>query len=317
MQFISINLFNRTFNINLYKFHAVLLSLSFLLIFLSFMTSQAAQTSLDNKDIRSNALGLLYGVFTFTNLVSAYIVNLIGMKWCLFLGGLTYALYVASNISFAVWSIYTVSIIIGLGAAIIWCSQGGYITKLSQTYDKINQLVIGSSLGMFNGLFWSVFQINQVLGNGLVAYLHYIDISGEYIYAILSCICLSGCILLLFLKNLEIISENESKDAAKPVNIFDTILLWGDYKLIFLSPLFILSGLTNTFMFGDFPTLVVNSTTKFSVLAVLGASDALFSYLLGRFSDTFGRYKIILLGFVSFGFVFIMFLFNETYSVAF
>ena len=62
--------------------------------------------------------------------------------------------------------------------------------------------------------------------------------------------------------------------------------------------------------FGDFPPLILDATTKFAVLAVLGTSDAFFSFFLGRVSDHLGRFRVIMIGYVSFGVVLSFFMLN-------
>ena len=47
------------------------------------------------------------------------------------------------------WSYYVVSILVGIGAAIIWTAQGVYLTKNS------DDLTISRN----SGIFWALFQV--------------------------------------------------------------------------------------------------------------------------------------------------------------
>lgn len=216
-----------------------------------------------------------------------------------------YTAYAAANIYFEAALLYSASVLIGIGAAILWCAQGGYITRLSQIHEKLNQLGEGSSLGSFNGMFWSFFQASQILGSALVALLHWQCIEEFAICTILTAISLSGCLLFVWLQNPDEIVADDVKPVTVPVKLSDSLYQWADGKLVFLFPLFMLSGLTTAFMFGDFPPLIVDPTRKFAVLTILGVSDLFFSYLLGRLSDSVGRFRILLIGFCAFGCVFL------------
>jgi hypothetical protein len=49
----------------------------------------------------------------------------------------------------------------GLGNALLWCTQGAYLSKCSDT----------TNAGIFNGLFWTMFMSSQILGNCLGAFV--------------------------------------------------------------------------------------------------------------------------------------------------
>ena len=231
-------------------YHQVLLlGAAFCLVFIAFSAAQSAQTSSSNADVRANALGVLYACFTLVNLVVAYFVSRIGLKSAICFASVTYAVYVASNIQFSIPLIYFASVLLGCGAAFLWCAQGAYVTRFSQIHEKCNQLPESSSLGAFTGSFFSVYQLNQALGNGLVAFLHFMDMNESSIYTILTCVCISGCLLFLFLKTP--VMDNSFAVIVSPnrVSIFDTISLWKDYKMLMIMPMFLTSGLTYNFMY--------------------------------------------------------------------
>ena len=67
----------------------------------------------------------------------------------LFISRLIFSLYVLSFIYPMTWSYYIVSILIGVGAAIIWTAQGVYLTNNS---DNI-------TISRNSGIFWALFQV--------------------------------------------------------------------------------------------------------------------------------------------------------------
>ena len=151
--------------------NALHLSCSFCLIFLAFSVAQNSQTSLD-PEVGAIGLGILYTVFTLSNTFSAFVVQLVSVRLALFLGALTYALYVAANIYTIPTLLYASSAVIGLGAAILWTAQGGFIAACAGQHEEENGLAAHSTMGMFNGIFFSIFQVNQFVGNLLAALLY-------------------------------------------------------------------------------------------------------------------------------------------------
>jgi len=82
------------------KRNATHMGVSFLFVFMAFSVSQNFQTSSDHKKQGANALGILYGCFTFFNFACSFVVQKLGPKVCLFGGACTYALFVAANIHY-------------------------------------------------------------------------------------------------------------------------------------------------------------------------------------------------------------------------
>eukprot|EP00455_Lapot_gusevi_P000148 TRINITY_DN10061_c0_g1_i6.p1 TRINITY_DN10061_c0_g1~~TRINITY_DN10061_c0_g1_i6.p1 ORF type:complete len:250 (-),score=77.18 TRINITY_DN10061_c0_g1_i6:52-771(-) len=91
------------------------------------------------------------------------------------------------------------------------------------------------------------------------------------------------------------------QEVAPKVGLMDTVRMWKVPAMALLFPAFIFSGISQAFMYGDFPPLIKSNSEKFAVLAVMGASDALGSFLLGRLSDSIGRLPTFGLGSLSFG----------------
>ena len=63
-----------------------------------------------------------------------------------------FSLYVLSYISPMTWSYYVVSILVGIGAAVIWTAQGVYLANNS---DDV-------TISRNSGIFWALFQVRFV-----------------------------------------------------------------------------------------------------------------------------------------------------------
>ncbi|CAF5200940.1 unnamed protein product, partial [Rotaria magnacalcarata] len=142
------------------------LSISFFLIFTSYSVAQTFQTSSDYAKSGAFAIGIIYLLFCVSNMgLSAYIIRSLGVRLTLILSSLTYALFVACNIRYNIWSLYICAFLLGFGAALLWTAQGVYVTISTNKHEQINNLVSSSTRGFMNGVFFGVFQLNQIVGN--------------------------------------------------------------------------------------------------------------------------------------------------------
>ena len=180
--------------------NALHLSCSFCLVFLAFSVAQNSQTSL-NPEVGAIGLGILYTVFTLSNTFSAFLVSALTVRLALFLGALCYALYVAANIATVPPLLYASSAVIGLGAAVLWTAQGGFIAACAGQHEEENALPAHSTMGQFNGIFFSIFQVNQFVGNLLAALQYTYQASQSSVFAVMTVICGCGVATLLLLPN--------------------------------------------------------------------------------------------------------------------
>uniref|UniRef100_A0AAX7TVE9 Major facilitator superfamily domain containing 11 n=1 Tax=Astatotilapia calliptera TaxID=8154 RepID=A0AAX7TVE9_ASTCA len=136
-------------------FNVVILGVGFLFIFTAFTTcgnvEQTVVKSLGNSTFTGSgyhSLGIIYGVFSFSNLLAPMIVTVIGPKFTMFLSGLLYSGYIAMFIVPSTWSFYLTSVLIGIGAAMLWTAQGQFLVENSEA----------STINRNTGMFWALLQ---------------------------------------------------------------------------------------------------------------------------------------------------------------
>ncbi|XP_035262166.1 UNC93-like protein MFSD11 isoform X4 [Anguilla anguilla] len=95
-----------------------------------------------------HSLGIIYGVFSASNLLAPTVVAIIGPRSTLILSGVIYSCYIAVFISPTTWSLYFTSVLIGIGAAMLWTAQGNYLVQNSSV----------STINRNAGVFWSLLQ---------------------------------------------------------------------------------------------------------------------------------------------------------------
>ncbi|CAB1435995.1 unnamed protein product, partial [Pleuronectes platessa] len=136
-------------------FNVVILGVGFLFIFTAFTTcgniEQTVVKSLENGTFTGSgyhSLGIIYGIFSFSNLLAPAVVTVLGPKISMFISGLLYSGYIAVFIIPSTWSFYFTSVLIGIGAALLWTAQGHFLVENSEA----------STINRNTGMFWALLQ---------------------------------------------------------------------------------------------------------------------------------------------------------------
>ncbi|KAJ2377877.1 hypothetical protein H4S02_007522, partial [Coemansia sp. RSA 2611] len=117
-----------------------------------------------DRTTSNNANTGVYCTFIIFGVLGGAIVNLLGIRWTIFVSGLTYALYSSSYISYNHTSSGTFTIatgpILGIGAGILWSAQG----MVMMSYP------VESQKGKYISIFWVIFNLGGVIG-GIVPFV--------------------------------------------------------------------------------------------------------------------------------------------------
>ncbi|CAF4254606.1 unnamed protein product, partial [Rotaria sp. Silwood2] len=204
---------------------------------------------------------ILYACFAITNIFAPTIVSMLRPAVAMFLGGITYFLYVLSFIYPMTWSYYVVSILVGIGAAVLWAAQGVYLTNNS------NDLTTSRN----SGIFWALFQVSLLAGNVYI----YISLKTEMIdsatriplFVVFSVVSAVGLVLFALIiwrsyveKNRDTLIRNVEEKRNTLVDIVQTLkiavkLLKTRNMLLLLIP-FAYSGFSTTFFQGVYATCI-------------------------------------------------------------
>lgn len=144
----------------------VYLSVCFLFTFTSYTGAQSIMSSLIPGNLGFWSLGCVYIAYTVGSLlISTSVVIALTPKWAMLLASVFYGAFVAANIKPMWGPLITMSVLAGLGASIIWASQGAYITAAAICHAKALGKPPRSSIGLMNGIFFCVFSLSVVIGN--------------------------------------------------------------------------------------------------------------------------------------------------------
>ena len=188
-----------------------ILSLGFLFLFIAFNSA----ANISGQALKNNGfeglgfytMATLYLVFAFCSFFSSFLVNKLGAKASLFLGGFCYSFWILCflppafypdhkdspsfifNRTFIeVLSLFSAAVN-GFGAGVLWVAQGKYVGECANDTNK----------GFFFGYFWAFFMASQVLGN-LIAALILGPLSQSTYYIVMTIAAFSGTSIFLFLR---------------------------------------------------------------------------------------------------------------------
>ncbi|XP_028842835.1 UNC93-like protein MFSD11 isoform X2 [Denticeps clupeoides] len=204
------------------------------------------------------------------------------------ISGILYSGYIAVFINPSSWSFYLTSLLIGLGAAMLWTAQGHLLVENSDV----------STINRNTGIFWAFLQCSMLFGN-LYIYLAWTgkteitDANRRILFIALLVISVLGTLSFLTLRRAwqreEALTEEEGQALlsarvryTQRVNAavneakaeFRTILqLLGTKTILLLSSCMAYSGLELSFYSGVFGTCI-GATTQFgdSALGLIGLS---------------------------------------------
>ncbi|XP_054596117.2 UNC93-like protein MFSD11 isoform X1 [Nothobranchius furzeri] len=311
-------------------YNVVILGVGFLLIFTAFTTcgnvEQTVLKGLNNSTFSGSgyhSLGIIYGVFSFSNLLAPTVVTVIGAKLTMFLSGLLYSGYIAVFIIPSTWSFYLTSALIGIGAALLWTAQGHFLVENSEA----------STINRNTGMFWALLQCSMLFGN-LYVYLDWngkaeiSDSSRRNIFLFLLVASILGTLSFLVLRTShreeEMISEEEGQSLLSTRSMyknraeaalqdtksdFKTILqLLKSKTIMLLSPCMAYSGLELSFYSGVYGTCI-GATAQFGEAAkgligisgiVVGIGEIVGGGLFGLLcrNSRFRRTSVVFLGMV-------------------
>ncbi|KAM3598905.1 uncharacterized protein V6R79_024039 [Siganus canaliculatus] len=311
----------------------VILGFGFMFIFTAFQTcGNIAQTvirSYNSTDFHGSgytSMAIIYGVFSASNLVAPSVVAVIGPHLSMFFSGLLYSGYIAMFIHPFTWSFYTASVLVGIGAAVLWTAQG-------------NVLVINSTdntIGRNSGIFWALLQFSLFFGNLYIycawhGHVHITDKDRQTVFISLTVISLVGCFLFFLIRKPEpeaapaeatepllLADSAESSTASQPgsglcAQALDAFVkackLFVTKEMLLLSTAIGYTGLELTFYSGVYGTCI-GAMTQFghdakSLIGIsgvfIGIGEILGGGVFGMLNKCrqFGRNPVVLLGLVT------------------
>ncbi|XP_029944844.1 UNC93-like protein MFSD11 [Salarias fasciatus] len=311
----------------------IILGFGFMFMFTAFQTcgniEQTVIKSFNSTEFHGSgytSMAIIYGVFSASNLIAPSVVTLIGPQFSMFFSGLLYSGYIAMFIYPYTWTFYTASVLVGIGAAVLWTAQG-------------NVLAINSSdrtIGRNSGIFWALLQFSLFFGNLYIycawhGHDHITDKDRRTVFISLTVISLVGCFLFFLIRKpepppasssevteslLPTESLENSSDSSDPLSLCSQAVdafvqackMFTTREMLLLSVSIAYTGLELTFYSGVYGTSI-GAMTRFgkdakSLIGIsgicIGVGEILGGGVFGLLnkSSRFGRNPVVLLGLI-------------------
>lgn len=295
-------------------FNVLSLGVGFMLVFTAFQTmGNVEKTVLDSikKDTPGytgdgyKSLSLIYIVFAICNWLAPSVISVLGPRLSMVVGALMYAFFIFSFLFPMTWLLYFASVLIGMGAAVIWTGQGNYLTLNSDS----------TTITRNSGAFWALLQCSLFFGNMFV----YFAFQGKdvidkdtrtLVFTVLTVVCCLGVVVLILLRPaVRADGELVAKDVNGPLHALkSSAALFITRDMFLLNICFVYTGLELSFFSGVYsPSIGFTQQLGSNIKQLVGLSGILigFGEVLGGFLFTivgsktvvYGRTPIILLGF--------------------
>ncbi|MFH1822959.1 MAG: MFS transporter [Patescibacteria group bacterium] len=259
----------------------IVMTFGFFLLFLAFNAAQAhVAIFFQNPRKGIFSLFLIYLFFTLFNPFAAALVSKWGARNSLFLGGLTYTVYMFTFATDTLSLVYIASILLGCGAALLWTAQESYLMRLSEANVR------GRNAGFFE-MIWALSAIGTFI---------FSLFTNSYNLKTLFVVCAIFAFLALIpftaLKDTKQVTKNQARLIKK------TLFSLTAYKIAIIS---LAMGFCIGLVIGPLPVLIKNSLGQEWVGKLL-SFYFLFSFFIalsiGKSSDVRGRTWYIILAYV-------------------
>uniref|UniRef100_A0A671PVK5 UNC93-like protein MFSD11 n=1 Tax=Sinocyclocheilus anshuiensis TaxID=1608454 RepID=A0A671PVK5_9TELE len=180
----------------------IILGLGFMVMFTAFGTcgniEQTVIKSFNSTEFHGSgytSMAIIYAVFSASNLIAPSVIAVIGPQLSLFFSGLVYSGYIAVFIHPYTSSFYTLSVLLGIAAAVLWTAQGNLLTINSKD----------STIGRNSGIFWALMQFSLFFGNLYIYFAwrgksHITDKDRQTVFISLTVISLVGNFLFFLIQ---------------------------------------------------------------------------------------------------------------------
>ncbi|CAF1117677.1 unnamed protein product [Adineta steineri] len=130
------------------------------------------QSSLNAKgNVGMNSMAIIYAFLIFSSaLLPNLMMSIFGMKWTIVIGQFGYLAFIAANLKPVPALMYPASVLVGLGGAVLWTSEGAYVTQIGMLHAESKGKKPETGVTQFFGIFFACFQTSQIWGN-LISYL--------------------------------------------------------------------------------------------------------------------------------------------------
>lgn len=183
------------------RFNILMVSSAFLVLFSSYNALQNIATSLFPNGLGNQSLSVLYGTCAASVFFAPPIVHLLNSRYTMILAGSFYVVYMLSLIVIIPEVVLALSTVIGVGDILLWTAVGVFISQNSTRAEY----------GYNSGLFWSIFQLCNIIGNVAIYFVLSNVPANAQVYIGFSSVAAIGTGMLCFLRAPEANNEEDEE----------------------------------------------------------------------------------------------------------
>jgi MFS family permease len=186
--------------------------------------------------------------------------------------------------------VYICSVLIGIGAAILWVAQGAFITRCSDDDTR----------GRNSGVFWAIFQVSGVVGNLAAYFILQNETNVAWLFAIFLVVGVAGVVILLFLQEVPSVAPPTLRKSLLELLLESLRMMVFDKDMLLLLPVMFFTGFELSFYSGTFPKLIIPTKDVGLVMTSFGAAEVICGLLVGKLSDHVSRKIIVMFACVAY-----------------
>ncbi|XP_063825730.1 UNC93-like protein [Ostrinia nubilalis] len=147
--------------------NVVVISIAFMVQFTAYSGAANLQSSINAEaGLGTASLAAVYAGLIFSNIfLPVLVIKWVGTKWAISLSFIAYMPYIAAQLYPRFWTLIPAGLMVGFGGGPLWCAKCTYLSVVSEAQSKISNISADVLLTRFFGLFFMIFQMNQVWGN--------------------------------------------------------------------------------------------------------------------------------------------------------
>ena len=209
--------------------------------------------------------------------ISPFLAMAIGVKWSIYVGALTYFIWMAIfNLKSSI-IILLVSVINGIGSAIMRSQQSVWITSLP----------IKDKLGYYIGIYNAVFNFNGIFAGTISITILFFKFKLESLIWIFVLIGFVSMIMLLFVKKVPLTDEHF-------IDKESFIIMLKDKTFMLLYPIIIFQSFGIIFTYAVLPIFMEENDLAIAIMfLVYSIASAICSYVIGILCDKISSAKLI------------------------
>lgn len=147
--------------------NVIIISLAFMFHFTAYSGAANLQSSINAEaGLGMASLAAVYAGLIFSNIfLPVFVIKWLGTKWAISISFISYMPYIAAQLYPTFYTMIPAGLIVGLGGGPLWCGKCTYLSVVSEAHSMISKISAEVLLVRFLGIFFMIFQMNQVWGN--------------------------------------------------------------------------------------------------------------------------------------------------------